>query len=123
MDCCQNLITDRGGVILTDKEEFCEQVHHTAVEMIRKNSRIVPTDQFTEAADTDYENNLTTKLTLRRAVEQLKQPYRTVVVLFYYENLSVSKIAQITGSGAVAVKQQLSRARKMLREALKEDFI
>ena len=59
---------------------------------------------------------------LREAVNSLKQPYRTVVVLFYYENLSVSKIAQITNTNVVAVKKQLSRARKMLREILKEDF-
>lgn len=56
------------------------------------------------------------------AVNSLKQPYRTVVVLFYYENLSVSKIAQITSTNMVTVKKQLSRARKMLREILKEDF-
>ena len=85
-------------------------VHNTAVEMIRKNSKIIPMD------------DITTSLTVREAVNSLKQPYRTVVVLFYYENLSVSKIAQITNTNVVAVKKQLSRARKMLREILKEDF-
>lgn len=50
------------------------------------------------------ENDITTSLTVREAVNSLKQPYRTVVVLFYYENLSVSKIAQITNTNVVAVK-------------------
>lgn len=95
-------------------------VHNTAVETIRKNSRIIYTDEFEDTADDNVE--ITTKLAVRDAVANLKQPYRTVVVLFYYENLSVSKIAQITGTNIVAVKKQLSRARKMLREILKEDF-
>ncbi len=97
-------------------------VHNTAVEMIRKNSKIIPIEEFEDTAGESHENEVTTKLTLKKAVEALKQPYRTVVVLFYYEDLSVSKIAQITDSNTVCVKQQLSRARKMLKEALKGEF-
>ena len=97
-------------------------VHNTAVEMIRKNSKIIPFSEIPDMPCDNAEKDITASLTLRNAVNGLKQPYRTVVVLFYYENLSVSEIAQITSSNIVAVKQQLSRARKMLREILKEDF-
>lgn len=97
-------------------------VHNTAVEMIRKNSRLIYMEEIETPADDGTENHLTTKLALHDAVESLKQPYRTVVVLLYYENLSVSEIAQITGTNVLAVRQQLSRARKMLREILKEEF-
>lgn len=97
-------------------------VHNTAVELIRKNSKIIPMNELEDACDDSFENETVTRLTVKNAVDRLKQPYRTVVVLFYYENLSVSKIAQITGANVVSVRQQLSRARKMLRETLKEDF-
>ena len=97
-------------------------VHNTAVELIRKNSKIIPMNELEDACDDSCENEMATRLTVNNAVDRLKQPYRTVVVLFYYENLSVSKIAQITGANVVSVRQQLSRARKMLRETLKEDF-
>ncbi len=97
-------------------------VHNTAVEMIRKNENITPVDELPEKASWKEEEDTVSRLTLREAVESLKSPYDTVVILFYYENLSVSKIAQITGTNIAAVKQQLSRARKMLREILKEDF-
>lgn len=96
-------------------------VHNTAVETIRKNARIIPMEDLPETAD-DAGEALTTKLALREAVERLKQPYRTVVILFYYENLSVASIAKITGVRTAAVRQQLSRARGMLRDRLKEDF-
>ncbi len=97
-------------------------VHNTAVEMIRKNSKIIPTETTLYNTCDSNGEDITVKLAVRDAVERLKQPYRTVVVLFYYENLSVSKIAQITNTNTVAVKKQLSRARKMLREFFKEDF-
>ena len=97
-------------------------VHNTAVEMIRKNSKIITSEETPNIPDDNPENEITARLTIREAVNSLKQPYRTVVVLFYYENLSVSKIAQITSTNMPAVKKQLSRARKMLREILKEDF-
>ena len=97
-------------------------VHNTAVEMIRKNSKTIPMEETPAASDDSPENDIITRLTVHEAVNNLKQPYRTVVVLFYYENLSVSKIAQITSTSIVNVKKQLSRARKMLREILKEDF-
>ena len=97
-------------------------VHNTAVETVKKNSRILPVEEIPEISNDNQENEITARLTVRDAVNNLKQPYRTVVVLFYYENLSVSKIAQITSTNTVTVKKQLSRARKMLREILKEDF-
>ena len=56
-------------------------------------------------------------------MKSLKQPYRTVIVLHYYEDLSILQIAKITNATTVTVKQRLSRARKQLREILKEDFI
>ena len=73
-------------------------------------------------ADNGNENTIVTKLALHAAVAQLQVPYRTVVVLFYFENFSISEISQITGANSIAVRKQLSRARKMLREILQEDF-
>ena len=63
------------------------------------------------------------KMTLWQAVEKLELPYRTVVVLFYYDGCSVKEIASVTASTAAAVRQQLARARKMLAAMLdRKDF-
>ena len=82
-------------------------VHNTAVEMIRKNSRIIPMEETPDIPDDSPENDITTSLTVREAVNSLKQPYRTVVVLFYYENLSVSKIAQITNTNVAQEQTEI----------------
>lgn len=66
-------------------------VHNTAIEMIRKNKKMVE-----------------------------KQTYREVKILFYYENLSVEEISQITNTNILTVRKQLSMVRKQLKELLKE---
>ena len=97
-------------------------VHNTAIALIRKNSKLILTDEITDIPSTNSTSDMETNITLRDAVERLKQPYRTATILYYYENLSISNISHITGKNAVTVKKQLSRARMMLRESLKENF-
>lgn len=97
-------------------------VHNTAIELVRKNSKIIDIDELNDKAEQSKENDVETTIALRQAIENLKQPYRTVVILFYYENLSTAQIAKITGVSILNVRQQLSRARKQLKKVLKEDF-
>ncbi len=54
------------------------------------------------------------------AVQSLPEKYRLAVHLFYYENISVAEISRLTKTKESTVKSQLSRARDMLREILKE---
>lgn len=54
------------------------------------------------------------------AVEQmvgsLKEPYRTVIVMFYERNLSYQEIAAKTGTSVKTVESRLYRARQMMRD-------
>ncbi len=98
-------------------------VRNTCLEMLRRNPQAQTLEEQPDLADPICHEDISTKLVLRDAVERLRQPYRTVVFLFYYESLSIMEISQITGSSAIAVKKQLSRARTMLQQSLnKEDF-
>lgn len=96
-------------------------VRNCAVELVRSNKNMLSIDDV-EVEESSGENDIVTALTLRKAVEQLKQPYKEVVVLYYYEDLSIAQISKITGASVVTAKQQLSRARKMLRDMLMETF-
>lgn len=57
--------------------------------------------------------------TLVRAVQALPEKYRTAVVLHYYRELKVREIAAILRVPVSTVTVRLSRARTMLKEALK----
>ena len=57
---------------------------------------------------------------LYREVMALPEKYRTVLYLFYYEELTVREIGEILGLGTTAVTTRLHRARAKLREHLTE---
>lgn len=54
-------------------------------------------------------------------LQKLPKKYRRVLYLFYYEDMSIKEICQITGQKEPTVKSQLSRARAMLRTGLEQD--
>ena len=55
---------------------------------------------------------------IRAAVAQLREPYRAVVVLRYFNELSVDEVAAVLGRSPSTVGVQLLRARQLLRKAL-----
>ena len=57
---------------------------------------------------------------LYQAVMDLPEKYRTVLYLFYYEELSVNEIAAALGLKTSAVTTRLSRARQQLKAQLTE---
>ena len=54
-------------------------------------------------------------------VLKLPQPMREVVLLFYYEEMSVREIAETLGITEANVKKRLSRARQKLRLEIEEE--
>ena len=54
------------------------------------------------------------------AVAKLPDKYRTVIHLFYFEELSVKQIAKIIGATEGTVKSQLTRGRDKLRKIMEE---
>lgn len=60
------------------------------------------------------------QLDLYEHIQKLPKKYRTVLYLFYYEELSIKEICKITGQKENTIKSQLSRARGMLKEQLKQ---
>ena len=56
------------------------------------------------------------------AVMGLPKKYRVVIHLFYYEDYSVRKIAEILKLSESNVKVRLSRGRALLKDSLKEEW-
>jgi RNA polymerase sigma-70 factor (ECF subfamily) len=56
------------------------------------------------------------------AVLELPPKYRTVIHLFYYEDMSIADIGKALDMKTSTVTSQLSRARNMLRKKLKGDY-
>ena len=53
-------------------------------------------------------------------VSRLQHKYKEVILLYYYQEMKVSEIAEILDISEGTVKMRLNRARKKLRECLRE---
>lgn len=53
-----------------------------------------------------------------RAVRELPEALREVLILAHYEQLTIAEIARVLGTEATTVKSRLQRARAQLRETL-----
>ena len=78
--------------------------------------RTVPIDDDTFVFETKEENDLFYEL------QKLPAKYRTVIHLFYYEDMSIVEICNTLAKKPSTVKMQLLRARKMLKKILSEDY-
>lgn len=103
---------------LTDKRKFKPWIYkivtNTSLEILKNNKNYVDIEENIEADKEDIDSNLT----LWNAVQKLNQPYRTTITLFYYEDMSIKEISKITGTNVDAVKKQLSRGRKKIKEVI-----
>ena len=90
-----------------------------AREQRRKGARVTYTDDLEplagSAEDRQYDG-------LWDAVLALPEDQRTAVVLFYYEDMTLTQIASVLGVAQGTVKSRLCRARGRLREMLKEEL-
>lgn len=55
---------------------------------------------------------------LRNGIDKLSYIYKQVIVLFYFEDLSIREIAEILEEKEGTVKSKLSRGRRLLKEDL-----
>ena len=91
------------------------------------SKKIVPISEYehfssNEASAADMDNTEVSNADTYNAVMSLSEKYRSVVMLYYFEDYSVSEIAQILKRTETAVQTQLQRARAMLKDKLKEDW-
>ncbi|MDE6603159.1 MAG: RNA polymerase sigma factor [Lachnospiraceae bacterium] len=101
----------------------------TAYKSAKKKSRELPDEEIMQKADKSQGISFAEEVIAReeaeriaRAVRSLPVKQRTVAVLYYYQECSVSEIAAILGVLEGTVKSRLYTARKFLRGKLERDL-
>jgi RNA polymerase sigma-70 factor (ECF subfamily) len=90
-------------------------VVNTAIDFLRKRKRIVFMD---EEALSNYDSSTLDQyldIDLHNAVENLPVQYRSIIVLRFFEDLTIEEVAAILDENVNTVKTRLYRALKMLR--------
>lgn len=74
-----------------------------------------------DAQCSTQQNDIGQQMDIYRALNMLKEMERTCITLFYMEDQSIEKIADITGCPAGTVKSHLSRAKEKMAAYLKQN--
>ncbi len=69
-----------------------------------------------------YDKEIDDKVDFHNALMQIPQKYRSVIHLFYYEQLSIEQISTALDIKQSTVRTQLVRARALLKEILKGEY-
>lgn len=68
------------------------------------------------------EENLESDSNVLNAIMKLPKKYRTIIFLYYYENYKIKEIKELLNISETNIQSILLRARKKLKEMLKEDL-
>ncbi|MDR1183743.1 MAG: sigma-70 family RNA polymerase sigma factor [Coriobacteriales bacterium] len=84
-------------------------------------SKVVPIngERIDERVDASFHFRTDEQDAVFSALQELPSRYRTVLHLFYFEDMSISQIASVLDIEAGTVKVQLSRGRAQMRDRLK----
>lgn len=81
---------------------------------MRVNSELQDMEQQSQ------EDNILTKEMIVGEISRLKPKYKEVILLYYYQELSISEISSVLEEKESAVKVRLKRAREQLKPGLQE---
>lgn len=115
----------------TFKVWFFKILLRTGWEMSKKHSSLVPMDLewqkeavFFYGSDSiqDELEKYETKDLVRNAVSKLSENLKIVVILYYYNDMSIEEISKILGCFKATIKSRLFYARTVLRKELEGYF-
>jgi RNA polymerase sigma-70 factor, ECF subfamily len=98
---------------------------NTALDFIKKNKRVIPVEELERYGN--YKNieklHIEERMDLVDAIDQLEEKYKTVIILRYYNDLTIKEIAKILNYPEGTVKTNLHRAINQLRIYLRKEYI
>ena len=96
----------------------CKDYYKSAyTRYVTSTDTILDFETEVEAEESLFDNER--KLYIKKMVNELKNPYKTVIIDRYIKEKSLDEIAEEMGSNKEVLKTQLYRAKKLLRERLK----
>ena len=90
-------------------------------DIIRKNNKVVAINEKIEIKEDLYYERYKEESTLETVLNMIDKDLKLVTVLYYYDDFSVSKIAEFLNIPEGTVKSKLSRAREKIYDILKKE--
>lgn len=93
-----------------------------AMDLMKKENQLVSLDNVGVMSEKEKSVCIETKLDLYDAMDLLRPDYKTVIILKFFNDLSVDEIAKLMDISSNTVKSHLRRAKAQLKELLTEEF-
>lgn len=90
-------------------------------DIINKNKKIAYIDDSITENTTGTEDNYEIENSLEWVLKQIDKDLKDIVVLYYYDELSVTEISNILGTPQGTVKSRLARAREQIGKIIKKE--
>lgn len=94
--------------------------------IIKQKQKVIYIDNYTENPNDTYTSNNETIIDVKQAMNKLEKELKQIVILYYFDDLSVEEISNMLEIPKGTVKSRLSRARQVLAKELisgyKEDI-
>ena len=104
---------------------FYKILVRTGWRMVKKYNNFIPMDdENMEGLSIGINSGLDaseTSIIVKEALESLSLPLRTVVILYYFNDMTIKEISEVLGCFQGTVKSRLHNARKQLYETLNEN--
>ncbi|MEO2078149.1 MAG: sigma-70 family RNA polymerase sigma factor [Bacillus sp. (in: firmicutes)] len=90
--------------------------------VLKRKSNVVPlSDEILSNLPGQVNPNIEESLQLLQAIQQLRENYRTVIILFYYYDYSIKAISSVMEIPESTVKTYLSRGKAELKKFYKNE--
>lgn len=89
---------------------------NNAINLINKNKKIISiVDNLSNTENIRKENNIEDKLDIISAIDSLEDKYKNVIILKYFQDLTINEISQILECPLGTVKTHLNKGLSKLR--------
>ncbi|WP_258833476.1 sigma-70 family RNA polymerase sigma factor [Peribacillus frigoritolerans] len=96
---------------------------NTSLDYLKKKKKLVLVDYDLGESVPDKELEIDYSIDLYHAIDQLNDRHKTIVILRYYQDLTIKQIAELLETPEGTIKSNLHRAIKMLKATLEGDCI
>lgn len=96
---------------------------NVAIDMNRTSSKFEQLDEAHNIIEHIEAISLEERLDLYNAVDLLKDNYKTVIIMKYFNDMKIKEIAEIMSIPESTVKTYITRAKSTLKKILKENYL
>lgn len=86
--------------------------------IIKQKKKVVYIDNYEESQNNSYVSNNETSIDIKQAMKNIDKDLKQIVILYYFDDLSIEEISNILQIPKGTVKSRLSRARQALAKQL-----